>query len=168
MEAEEVPLPSEPLFEENTTSDFSEIPIAIPDTPVSPTKEMAAIQPQEEVEDDQEPISFERSVDNEFYQLPTIDLLEEIPTKNQAGERENVRKNIQILERTLESFKISASVESAVVGPSVTKYEIKLATGVKVSRVVNLSDDLALALAAKDVRIEAPIPCEIPYRYRNP
>lgn len=158
MEAEEVPLPSEPLFEESTASDFSEIPIAIPDTPVSPTKEMGAIQPQEEVEDDQEPISFERSVDNEFYQLPTIDLLEEIPTKNQAGERENVRKNIQILERTLESFKISASVESAVVGPSVTKYEIKLATGVKVSRVVNLSDDLALALAAKDVRIEAPIP----------
>ncbi|MDT2725538.1 DNA translocase FtsK [Lactococcus formosensis] len=158
MEAEEVPLPSEPLFEENTASDFSEIPIAIPDTPVSPTKEMGTIQPQEEVEDDQEPISFERSVDNEFYQLPTIDLLEEIPTKNQAGERENVRKNIQILERTLESFKIAATVESAVVGPSVTKYEIKLATGVKVSRVVNLSDDLALALAAKDVRIEAPIP----------
>ncbi|BAV02183.1 DNA translocase FtsK [Lactococcus formosensis] len=158
METEEVPLPSEPLFEENTASDFSEIPIAIPDTPVSPTKEMGTIQPQEEVEDDQEPISFERSVDNEFYQLPTIDLLEEIPTKNQAGERENVRKNIQILERTLESFKIAATVESAVVGPSVTKYEIKLATGVKVSRVVNLSDDLALALAAKDVRIEAPIP----------
>ncbi|WP_339007133.1 DNA translocase FtsK [Lactococcus formosensis] len=158
MEEEEVPLPSEPLFEENTASDFSEIPIAIPDTPVSPTKEMGTIQPQEEVEDDQEPISFERSVDNEFYQLPTIDLLEEIPTKNQAGERENVRKNIQILERTLESFKIAATVESAVVGPSVTKYEIKLATGVKVSRVVNLSDDLALALAAKDVRIEAPIP----------
>ena len=158
IEAEEVPLPSEPLFEENTASDFSEIPIAIPDTPVSPTKEMGTIQPQEEVEDDQEPISFERSVDNEFYQLPTIDLLEEISTKNQAGERENVRKNIQILERTLESFKIAATVESAVVGPSVTKYEIKLATGVKVSRVVNLSDDLALALAAKDVRIEAPIP----------
>ncbi|MDG6188953.1 DNA translocase FtsK [Lactococcus formosensis] len=158
IKAEEVPLPSEPLFEENTASDFSEIPIAIPDTPVSPTKEMGTIQPQEEVEDDQEPISFERSVDNEFYQLPTIDLLEEIPTKNQAGERENVRKNIQILERTLESFKIAATVESAVVGPSVTKYEIKLATGVKVSRVVNLSDDLALALAAKDVRIEAPIP----------
>ena len=49
-------------------------------------------------------------------------------------------------------------VESAVVGPSITKYEIKLATGTKVSRVVNLSDDLALALAAKDIRIEAPIP----------
>ena len=158
METEEVPLPSEPVFEENTAADFSDIPIAIADTPASPTQETETMQPQDETEDDQEPISFERSVDNEFYQLPTIDLLEEIPTKNQAGERENVRKNIQILERTLESFKISATVESAVVGPSVTKYEIKLATGVKVSRVVNLSDDLALALAAKDVRIEAPIP----------
>ncbi len=161
MEIEEPPLPSDPMFEENTATDFSEIPIAIPDTPVSPTKEIETLQPQEsqeEAEDDHDPISFDRTVDNEFYQLPTIDLLEEIPTKNQAGERENVRKNIQILERTLESFKISASVESAVVGPSVTKYEIKLATGVKVSRVVNLSDDLALALAAKDVRIEAPIP----------
>lgn len=158
METEEVSLPSEPVFEENTAADFSDIPIAIADTPASPTQETETMQPQDEPEDDQEPISFERSVDNEFYQLPTIDLLEEIPTKNQAGERENVRKNIQILERTLESFKISATVESAVVGPSVTKYEIKLATGVKVSRVVNLSDDLALALAAKDVRIEAPIP----------
>ena len=53
---------------------------------------------------------------------------------------------------------MGANVESAVVGPSITKYEIKLATGTKVSRVVNLSDDLALALAAKDIRIEAPIP----------
>ncbi|MEY8443956.1 DNA translocase FtsK [Lactococcus ileimucosae] len=139
--------------EPSSVSSAAEIPIAIPDTPdtSSPT-----IEEQEKV--DQEPISFERSDDEGFYQLPMIDLLEEIPTKNQTSERENVRRNIQILERTLESFKISATVESAVVGPSVTKYEIKLATGVKVSRVVNLSDDLALALAAKDVRIEAPIP----------
>lgn len=54
---------------------------------------MAAIQPQEEVEDDQEPISFERSVDNEFYQLPTIDLLEEIPTKIK---RENEKMSAKI------------------------------------------------------------------------
>ena len=90
--------------------------------------------------------------------LPTIDLLAEVPVKNQSGERENVRKNIGILEETFKSFGIGANVESAVVGPSITKYEIKLATGTKVSRVVNLSDDLALALAAKDIRIEAPIP----------
>lgn len=95
---------------------------------------------------------------NGNYKLPTIDLLAEVPVKNQSGERENVRKNIGILEETFKSFGIGANVESAVVGPSITKYEIKLATGTKVSRVVNLSDDLALALAAKDIRIEAPIP----------
>ncbi|KKW73644.1 type VII secretion protein EssC, essC [Lactococcus cremoris] len=78
--------------------------------------------------------------------------------RSESGERENVRKNIGILEETFKSFGIGANVESAVVGPSITKYEIKLATGTKVSRVVNLSDDLALALAAKDIRIEAPIP----------
>ncbi|WP_271327998.1 DNA translocase FtsK [Lactococcus muris] len=138
------------LSVESSSVSNAEVPIAIPDTS-SPT-----VEEQERV--DQEPINFERLDDEGFYQLPMIDLLEEIPTKNQTSERENVRRNIQILERTLESFKISATVESAVVGPSVTKYEIKLATGVKVSRVVNLSDDLALALAAKDVRIEAPIP----------
>ncbi|WP_417921689.1 DNA translocase FtsK, partial [Clostridioides difficile] len=66
--------------------------------------------------------------------------------------------NSGILDETFKSFCIGANVESAVVGTSITKYEIKLATGTKVSRVVNLSDDLALALAAKDTRIEAPIP----------
>lgn len=154
-ERESVP-PVESYFEEVQPLEFSEIPIAIPDIPEPEIEE--PINPQEEIDSDYEAIHFNHPADNGFYQLPTIDLLKEIPAKNQAGERENVRKNIQILERTLDSFKISATVESAVVGPSVTKYEIKLATGVKVSRVVNLSDDLALALAAKDVRIEAPIP----------
>lgn len=93
-----------------------------------------------------------------FYQLPTTDLLAKVPVKSQDREKAQVRKNIKILEGTFKSFGINASVESAVVGPSVTKYEIKLATGVRVNRVANLSDDLALALAAKDVRIEAPIP----------
>ena len=105
-----------------------------------------------------EAINFAPAAYQGNYQLPTIDLLAEIPVKNQSAEKENVRKNIHILEETFQSFGIAATVESAVVGPSVTKYEIKLATGVKVSRVVNLSDDLALALAAQDVRIEAPIP----------
>ncbi|MDR2976844.1 MAG: DNA translocase FtsK [Streptococcaceae bacterium] len=93
-----------------------------------------------------------------FYQLPTTQLLTEVPPKNQTREREQVKKNIVILEETFKSFGINASVETAVVGPSVTKYEIKLATGVRVNRVANLSDDLALALSATDVRIEAPIP----------
>jgi S-DNA-T family DNA segregation ATPase FtsK/SpoIIIE len=81
-----------------------------------------------------------------------------IPPADQSKELAIVKKNSKILEETLRSFKISAQVISSVVGPSVTKYELKLAVGIKVARILNLSDDLALALAAKDVRIEAPIP----------
>ena len=92
------------------------------------------------------------------YQLPTSQLLTAIAPADQSREFTLVKQNSQILEDTLRSFKISAQVVSSVVGPSVTKYELKLATGVRVNRIANLSDDLALALAARDVRIEAPIP----------
>ncbi|MGX7048495.1 cell division protein FtsK [Lactococcus piscium] len=113
------------------------------------------------VEDDASdipPINFQPNQEMSHYQLPEVSLLAPTPIKNQANERSNVQNNIKILETTFKSFGIQATVESAVVGPSVSKYEIKLATGVKVSRILNLQDDLALALAAKDVRIEAPIP----------
>ena len=78
--------------------------------------------------------------------------------KSQSKEKNIVRKNIRILEDTFKSFNIDVKVERAEIGPSVTKYEVKPAVGVRVNRISNLSDDLALALAAKDVRIEAPIP----------
>lgn len=108
--------------------------------------------------DDNLPIDFAATPEMSRYQLPDASLLAPTPIKNQANERKNVQHNIKILETTFKSFGIQATVESAVVGPSVSKYEIKPATGVKVSRILNLQDDLALALAAKDVRIEAPIP----------
>ncbi len=62
------------------------------------------------------------------------------------------------LEATLESFGVKATVLDVVRGPAVTRYEVQPATGVKVSRIVGLTDDIALALAAKDIRMEAPIP----------
>lgn len=108
--------------------------------------------------DEQAPIQFSATPELSHYQLPDAALLAPAPIKNQANERKNVQHNIKILETTFKSFGIQATVESAVVGPSVSKYEIKPAVGVKVSRILNLQDDLALALAAKDVRIEAPIP----------
>ena len=92
------------------------------------------------------------------YKLPTIDLFAPDKPKNQSKEKNIVRKNIRILEETFASFNIKATVERAEIGPSVTKYEVKPAVGVRVNRISNLADDLALALAAKDVRIEAPIP----------
>lgn len=92
------------------------------------------------------------------YKLPTINLFAPDKPKNQSKEKKIVRGNIKILEETFASFGIRATVERAEIGPSVTKYEVKPAVGVRVNRISNLSDDLALALAAKDVRIEAPIP----------
>ncbi|MDR9866814.1 DNA translocase FtsK [Lactococcus cremoris] len=157
-EEKEIPEPQTILPEaENSlfTSAPVEIPINIPEAPFEENENPVL----EENPVDDEPVNFINTNNyNGNYKLPTIDLLAEVPVKNQSGERENVRKNIGILEETFKSFGIGANVESAVVGPSITKYEIKLATGTKVSRVVNLSDDLALALAAKDIRIEAPIP----------
>lgn len=92
------------------------------------------------------------------YQLPGIDLFAADKPKSQAKEKNIVRQNIKILEDTFKSFNIDVKVERAEIGPSVTKYEVKPAVGVRVNRISNLADDLALALAAKDVRIEAPIP----------
>ena len=96
--------------------------------------------------------------ENLDYKLPTINLFAPDKPKNQSKEKRIVRENIKILEETFSSFGIKVTVERAEIGPSVTKYEVKPAVGVRVNRISNLADDLALALAAKDVRIEAPIP----------
>lgn len=92
------------------------------------------------------------------YKLPSIDLFAADKPKSQSKEKTIVRQNIKILEETFKSFNIAVKIERAEIGPSVTKYEVKPAVGVRVNRISNLADDLALALAAKDVRIEAPIP----------
>ncbi|MBM6618384.1 FtsK/SpoIIIE family DNA translocase [Bacillus suaedaesalsae] len=96
--------------------------------------------------------------ENLSYLLPSLDILS-LPNNRKSGhDNELIRTNIKKLERTFESFGVKASVKKVHLGPAVTKYEVYPAVGVKVSKIVNLSDDLALALAAKDIRIEAPIP----------
>lgn len=97
-------------------------------------------------------------VENEDYQLPPIELLAEPIHNSQQQERSKIQQAVRKLERTFESFGVKARVVKVHVGPSVTKYEVHPDVGVKVSKIVNLHDDLALALAAKDIRIEAPIP----------
>ncbi len=116
-------------------------------------------QSQSVAEDDGQDIQIDfKPKKNLVYKLPSIDLFAPIKTKSQSSEKKIVRQNIKILESTFASFGIKVVVERAEIGPSVTKYEIKPAVGVRVNRISNLADDLALALAAKDVRIEAPIP----------
>ena len=96
--------------------------------------------------------------ENESYILPPTALLTETPYNDQSGEYDSIQENAQKLEDTFLSFGVKARVVQVHLGPAVTKYEVLPATGVKVSRIVSLTDDLALALAASDIRIEAPIP----------
>ena len=96
--------------------------------------------------------------ENENYLVPTLDLLNNPKKNNQFQERQHISANAKKLEQTLESFGVKAKVSKVHLGPAVTKYEVYPSVGVKVSKIVNLADDLALALAAKDIRIEAPIP----------
>lgn len=88
------------------------------------------------------------------YQLPSIELLQ-MPTRKRGGK--NPDQSLQ-LEETLASFGIQATVVDVYQGPVITRYDLQPAPGVKVSRIVNLANDLALALAARGLRIEAPIP----------
>ncbi|XJS11552.1 DNA translocase FtsK [Aerococcaceae bacterium WGS1372] len=92
------------------------------------------------------------------YKLPQKNLLTKIPPVDQSEEYKRINENIKKLERTFESFGVDAKVVKANLGPSVTKYEVEPAIGVKVSKIVSLTDDISLALAARDVRMEAPIP----------
>ena len=107
----------------------------------------------------QNDISYESVPDYENYQMPPISLLNETPlSKSKAESRTQVLENSRILEETLRSFRIEAKVLNAWVGPTVTRYDLAPGPGVKVSSIANLSNDLALSLAAQGIRIEAPIP----------
>ena len=92
------------------------------------------------------------------YKKPPINLLSPIKNVDQSQDKALIQKNTEVLESTFKSFGVHVIVKKAVLGPTVTRYEVQPAVGVKVSKIVNLADDLALALAAKDIRIEAPIP----------
>lgn len=95
---------------------------------------------------------------NKAYKLPPLSLLDPIKSTDQSADRDLIKKNTQILQSTFKSFGVKVIIKKAILGPTITRYEVQPAVGVKVSRIVNLADDLALALAAKDIRIEAPIP----------
>ena len=95
---------------------------------------------------------------NKSYKKPPLSLLDSIKSTDQSTDRDLIKKNTQVLQSTFKSFGVKVIIKKAILGPTITRYEVQPAVGVKVSRIVNLADDLALALAAKDIRIEAPIP----------
>ena len=147
------------ILSENSMDDVPPIPEEewIEPEIILPQPEFEIPDVEEEFEDQDLQVDFSAKEAIE-YKLPSLQLFAPDKPKDQSKEKKIVRENIKILEETFASFGIKVTVERAEIGPSVTKYEIKPAVGVRVNRISNLADDLALALAAKDVRIEAPIP----------
>ncbi len=92
------------------------------------------------------------------YTLPPLTLLQEAKRVDRGDGSDELRKNAELLVNTLQSFGVQTRITDIARGPAVTRYELQPAAGVKISRITNLQDDIALNLAAGDVRIEAPIP----------
>lgn len=124
-----------------------------------------------------EPISVTDSHANDHgrgYQLPPLSLLPEPVGEDSEQTEEWALNQADILNETFKAFNVDAQVKDWTVGPTVTQFEVTLALGVKVSKITNLADDLKLALAAKDIRIEAPIAgkssvgIEIPNKFSRP
>jgi S-DNA-T family DNA segregation ATPase FtsK/SpoIIIE len=98
------------------------------------------------------------TVEDKEYKFPPINLLSQGDAKEVKGGKKAVTETASRLQKTLYSFGVSAKVENVSVGPAITRYELKPAEGVRVSKIANLADDIALNLAAESIRIEAPIP----------
>ncbi|WP_455043724.1 DNA translocase FtsK [Granulicatella adiacens] len=154
------PVYSEPVVSPEPVSPVT--PVVSTPSPIASKTQENSIHEDDAFEDDGEDIgdlAMGGEENDEDYQLPPVTLLNPVQQSDQSNERTIVERNMRILERTFASFGVDAKVmPNPMLGPAVTKYEIQPAIGVKVSKIVNLSDDIALALAAKDIRIEAPIP----------
>jgi S-DNA-T family DNA segregation ATPase FtsK/SpoIIIE len=106
------------------------------------------------------------------YQVPPLSLLSDSYAEEKTDTKLNIEENVKILESTFTNFGINAKVVGVIQGPTVTRYEIHPAPGVKISKITNLSNDIALSFAVASVRIEAPIPgknavgIEVPNRMR--
>ena len=98
------------------------------------------------------------TVEDEHYEYPPLEILSKPNKKGIKGGAKALTDTAARLQKTLYSFGVSAKVENVSVGPAITRYELKPAEGVRVSKIANLADDIALNLAAETIRIEAPIP----------
>lgn len=130
----------------------------------------------EKTEDTGGKIDIEKEIHNEdiiHYEFPSLNLLKEVEVTNTNSKGREIKDNIKIIQDTLNNFGVDAKVIGVNSGPTITSYEISLAAGVKVSKILSLSDNLALALATTDIRILAPIPgksavgIEVPNKHKD-
>ncbi len=148
----------QPSFYDQQRDDKPEFTVQIPKKETTTTKNNYSA-----VVEQQEPESFVMDGPtvgdaNATYGLPPVSILKKPNRPRISKVPKEVADNARILEQTLDSFGVSARVINTCQGPTVTRYELEPAPGVKVSKIVNLSDDLSLKLASSGVRIEAPIP----------
>ncbi len=126
-----------------------------------PEMQESLFKKEEEIKEDKskEVLTLEHAltVEDEHYEFPPIDFLKPGKSATKLGKKA-VTDTANKLQKTLYSFGVSAKVENVTVGPAITRYELKPAEGVRVSKIANLADDIALSLAAETIRIEAPIP----------
>lgn len=137
-----------------------EIPIFESQEKLATKRTQQPKQPVQQDHDNHESEMNESTIDeteNLNYKLPPITILND-PPKSQSVSKKTVQEKGKLLEATLRNFNVDAKVTQIRIGPAVTQYEVQPAQGVKVNKIVNLSNDIALNLAAKDIRIEAPIP----------
>lgn len=106
----------------------------------------------------EKPAQEESSPVNRSYTLPPIDILPEAKNKKKVTDHTQIEKNIESLEQVLRDFGISAKVVEVNIGPTVTQYELSLSSGTRVSKILTINKEISLALAKKDIRIQAPIP----------
>lgn len=121
------------------------------------SKEDGMVEDDNDVEDISMQITHSKKPETS-YVFPDVDLLQDNPISNTQNDNKEIIMKAKILEETLENFGVDAKVMQVSKGPTITRYEIQPSPGVKVSKIVNLSDDIALNLAASNIRIEAPIP----------
>jgi S-DNA-T family DNA segregation ATPase FtsK/SpoIIIE len=122
-----------------------------------PASEESAPEPEAKKDDRQITLDFEGEQTRGEYVLPPLSLLAEPPSAHKRSPKD-IQNNIEILEATLEQFGIDANVNDVTTGPTITRYEIQLGPGIRVSKITSLADNIAMNLAASHVRVEAPIP----------
>lgn len=146
---EDVTLPQAFTFND----EHQEIEIVDKESPIPSVDEELVQNDQSQIE---EPVIEHNT--NKNYHLPPLSLLHNVVNKKQGENKNHAVESAERLTAVLNEFGVHASINNISIGPSITKYELKLETGTRVNKIMSLQDDIKLALAAKDIRIEAPIP----------
>lgn len=136
-------------------------PAPEPPKPAAPKKPLLKKAPVAKAPDDgleNVSVNIAPGVDESGYQLPAITLLDDLPPLSERTGAENTAEKAKILQDTLEEFGVEGEVTHVETGPTVTSYEVTPAAGVRVERISNLERNIALALRAQSIRIQAPIP----------